>query len=367
MKNSRSENFLTKNTRHRNSTPSVTVCIPAYNAGKTLRRTLNSILEQEYPNFKVIVCDNNSTDNTAEIVKEFSKYGVYYFLNPTHTGWGESNWNFAISLATGPFIALYHADDLYESTMLRQQVNFLLKHSQVSSVFTMTQMIDEWDRPIKMGKTQLPKELKGKSIFAFPELFNAVLKYGNFMIVPTLMTRRKTLDMVGNFSYKKFYSASDIDLWLRMAYWQPIGIIDKPLHKYRISEQQGSVKINRCRNHLAHFYKVIDCYLYSKEISHHVNNNSLEIYKMHRSADQIFVAINLFLQDKTKNADKLLSKAISWRNVRKSFFKPIKIIWFIFGIQLLIANRLRIGKAFAKFGYWAHDSFYKNKRKLKRA
>ncbi len=58
--------------------PFVTICVPARNAEHTLRRTLDSILAQDYSNFEVIVSDNLSGDRTASVIQEYAKQGVRY-------------------------------------------------------------------------------------------------------------------------------------------------------------------------------------------------------------------------------------------------------------------------------------------------
>jgi len=59
----------------------VTICVPVRNGDRTIRRTLDSILAQDYPNFEVIVSDNCSDDKTASIVQEYAKQGVQYNFN----------------------------------------------------------------------------------------------------------------------------------------------------------------------------------------------------------------------------------------------------------------------------------------------
>jgi glycosyltransferase involved in cell wall biosynthesis len=71
-------------------TPHVTICVPAYNAARTIGKTIDSILVQDYPNYDVLVCDNLSSDDTAEIVKTYHEKGVNYCLNPAYETFGES-------------------------------------------------------------------------------------------------------------------------------------------------------------------------------------------------------------------------------------------------------------------------------------
>ena len=337
--------------------PLVSVCIAAYNAEKTLRRTLDSILVQDYPNFDVIVCDNQSTDSTAQIALEYATQKVRYVLNPVFAGGAESNWNHALSLAQGPLIALCHADDIYTPTMVRRQVEFLQKHHQASAVFTMSQRIDEQDRPIRLGDFKLPEEYQGQDIFPFPDLFNAALKYGTITIVPTMMTRKNVLDKVGNFNWQQFYSAADIDLYLRMAQICPIGIIDEPLHRYRISAQQGNIQINKARTHLGHFFQVIDHYLTLSEVHKLVNQEALKMYRMYRSADQVYCAINFVLQGKNAEALNLLDEAICCGVFLSAYHRPRQLIQIVFGAVLKASLRLGIGKIISQIGDIAYNRY----------
>jgi glycosyltransferase involved in cell wall biosynthesis len=337
--------------------PKVTICVPVRNGALTIRRTLDSILAQDYPNFEIIVSDNCSDDDTASIVQEYAEQGVQYYFNPKLEEWGESNWNHILSLAKAPFIALYHADDLYTSTMVSRQIEFLQAHADVSAVFTMTRTIDEQDRPIRLGNFKLPEEYQGQDIFSFPDLFNTVLKYGTITIVPTMMTRKNVLDKVDNFNWQQFCSAADIDLYLRMAQICPVGIIDEPLHRYRISAQQGTIQINRARTHLGHFFQVIDHYLTLSEVHKLVDQEALKMYKMYRSADQVYCAINFVLQDKKIQALNLLDEAICCEIFLSAYHRPRQLIQIVFGAILKTSLRLGIGKIIAQIGDIAYNRY----------
>ena len=282
--------------------PKVTICVPVRNGARTIQRTLDSLLNQDYPNFEIIVSDNCSDDDTAKIVQGYAEQGVKYHFNPKLEKWGESNWNHILTLAEGPFIALYHADDLYTPTMVSRQVEFLLKYPDASAVFAMTQTIDGCDRPIKMGNMTLPQELRGKEIFHYEEFLNYTLKYSTFVVVPTMMSKREIIDRVGVFNWEKYATASDIDLYLRMAKIGPIGVIDEPLHNYRISDQQGSAQIFYQRTFLAHFFNVLDYYISKPDVLEIIQKESLSLYRMRRAADQIRCAINMFAQDRVAEA-----------------------------------------------------------------
>ena len=267
-----------------------------------------------------------------------------YYFNPKLEACGESNWNYILSLAEGPLIALYHADDLYMPTMLRKQVLFLTANPDVSAVFTMMQRIDENDNPIRMGAMNLPKELQGQNHFEFSEYFNALLKHSTFTPVPTMMTRRKVIDKVGNFHWQKFISASDVDLYLRMArQWGPIGVIDEPLHRYRITSWQETAVINKGRINLADFYISIDAHLKDSEENQVVKPQSLACYKMYRAADEVLCVQNLLVLGKVSEARERLRKTLTFRYFLTALNYPKTLVRLSAGLVLLISINLRLG------------------------
>lgn len=324
--------------------PRVTVCVPVRNGARTISRTLDSILAQDYPNFEIIVSDNCSDDETAKIVQEYSARGIRYYLNPHNLYYGENNWNHVLALATGPLIALYHADDIYMPATVRKQAEFLTAHPDVSAVFTMMQAIDEQDRPIRMGSMRLPEELRGQDRFGFPDYFNAVLKYCTFTPVPTMMTRRAVLDKAGNFRWQKYATAADVDLYLRMArQCGPIGVIDEPLHHYRVAERQVSSQLANGRTTLPDFHAVINAHLDDPEERQVVQPQSLALYELGRAYDHVLCATNLLAQGKTAEARGHLREALHCRYFATAFRRSRLPVRLLVGLFLLVSIRLGLG------------------------
>lgn len=337
-----------------NLNPLVTVCIPAYNAEKTIRYTIDSILAQDYNNIEIIVCDNLSNDGTAEIIKSYEKNGVKYFLNPT-AGSAESNWNYALDLPNGDFIALYHADDVYSPSMVSTQMKFFAHNPDVCSVFTMSTLINR-DGQVISPKVKAVSSIPGcdmpDKIFNFSAIFNAVLKHSNFIRTPTLMTRKETFSAVGKFNLK-FKSSADLDLWLRMAKYKSIGIINKPLHKYRISPWQGTATILSGIKELPDFFSVTENYL--KESGQLVSSKSLAYYQMIKGGELILCAMNLLLIRETTKAKESLKQALSFKNMKYAITRKRVLIRYIIGCLFLSAIYLRIGHLVSKMVNFAYQ------------
>lgn len=91
--------------------PVISVCIPSYNNGQFIARTCESVLNQTYGNFEIIVCDDHSSDNTVAVVKGISDPRIKLVENPVNLGMGE-NWNKALSYARGKYVKLLCGDDI---------------------------------------------------------------------------------------------------------------------------------------------------------------------------------------------------------------------------------------------------------------
>jgi glycosyltransferase involved in cell wall biosynthesis len=177
--------------------PLVSVCIRAYNSEATLGETLEAVLAQDYPCLDVVVSDNQSTDRTKAIVEQYAKHGVRYCWHsggrpawaatmPTYIG-GFANWNYVLSQGRGDYLCLFHSDDLYEPSIVRQQVEVMQAHPQVGAVFARMRMIGEDSRPIRMVTRKFPFAGRRRVTFNFATLMNAILVHNNFLRWPPLV------------------------------------------------------------------------------------------------------------------------------------------------------------------------------------
>jgi len=237
----------------------VCICIPTFNAANTIVETLNSLLRQTYKNINFIVVDNYSTDDTVDLVNSFDDKRLTIVKNSHNLG-GEGNFTKCIELAHGKYTAIYHADDVYESTMVEEQVNFLNSFPAVNAVFSEALTIDEVGQVT--GSIRLPDRIRQSApIFSFDEIFKAVLKYSNFLICPSAMVRTEIYQKdIQAWRGNLFKTSADLDVWLRILMLGPIAILPKNLMRYRISTQQESARV-RLNFERADFFKVIDHYL----------------------------------------------------------------------------------------------------------
>jgi len=126
-----SENL--KNLEERFSLPKVSVCIPTYNCGNFLSHAIDSVLNQTFTDYELIICDNASIDDTEEIVKSYSDRRIRYFRNPTNLGM-VGNWNRCIEKSTGKHVYILHADDLMLPENLDEKVRILDSNHSVGLV-----------------------------------------------------------------------------------------------------------------------------------------------------------------------------------------------------------------------------------------
>ncbi|EPL6324416.1 glycosyltransferase family 2 protein, partial [Enterobacter hormaechei] len=107
----------------------VSIIMPSYNSSKTIRASINSILAQSYDNWELLITDDQSTDDTLEIIKDLAAKDsrIKIFQNENNSGAGISR-NKSISNAQGRFIAFLDSDDMWEKDKLTKQINFMIKN-----------------------------------------------------------------------------------------------------------------------------------------------------------------------------------------------------------------------------------------------
>ena len=344
---------ILSNKHRRDYQPLVSICIPAYNAEKTIGSTLQSILNQTYQNLEIIIADNASTDNTPYILEQFSDPRIKIYRNTT-TIIAEKNFSRCIELATGDYIAIFHADDLYTPDMVQKQVQAFQDNPSIGAVFTMANRINDHDEVI--GEYKLHAELKHKKCFDFYEILNSILRNENFLICPSAIVRADIYKQLSTFNVEKFGTSSDLDMWLRILKTHPISILNEKLMNYRVSNNQGWFLYNYLRTDEADFFKVMDFHL--ANINHDVEgipNDSLNIYEIKRYKDNLIRAMNCIYKGQSCNIEKLLKNPLSAKLFITAIWhieKPKLLAILTLGLMLLVLTYLRLNKYVAKVFHW---------------
>ncbi|MBE5747094.1 MAG: glycosyltransferase family 2 protein [Clostridiales bacterium] len=127
----------------------VSVIIPVYNAGKFLDRTLNSIFAQTYKNVEIVLVDDCSKDNSAEIIKKYQETHpeIVYHLQETNQGAAVAR-NTALELAKGRYVAFLDSDDMWYPDKLEKQLA-LMKEKDAAFCFAAIEMVNNDDEVVK--------------------------------------------------------------------------------------------------------------------------------------------------------------------------------------------------------------------------
>lgn len=136
----------------------VSIITPVYNCAKLLPKTIESVINQTYKNWEMILEDDCTPDNSAEIIKEYMKdeSRIKYFKLDNNSGAAVAR-NKALELSKGRFIAYLDADDLWRPEKLQKQVDFMLKNDYAFTCTDYEKINEEGDSLNKIVK--IPREV----------------------------------------------------------------------------------------------------------------------------------------------------------------------------------------------------------------
>jgi glycosyltransferase involved in cell wall biosynthesis len=312
--------------------PLVCICIPTYNAEKTIRETLVSVVNQRYSNLIIMVVDNASLDGTLTVVETFSDPRIRIHRNEVNVG-GEGNFNRCIQLAKGKYTAIYHADDVYEPEMVERQVVFLEANPEAGAVFTAASLIDDNGKII--GSLDLPQKLASADhLYDFKTILKSVLQFSNFLICPSAMVRTDVYQHdIKSWQGEEFKNSADLDVWFRILQRHAIGILSDRLINYRISLNQYSAKM-RARTVQSDFFCVMDHYLAQDNVQALLSPQDWLHYARLERTDRIVRAVNLYLLGYEQDARALCEDMPSVVALRAATYDRRGLITFVAGTSL---------------------------------
>jgi len=202
--------------------PLVSILMPAYNAEKYIGNSIESILNQTFKDFELIISDDASTDKTWDIIKKYKqKDGRIVVTRNAKNRYIAENRNRLIKLAKGKYIAWQDADDISDSNRIQKQYEFMEKNPKIGIVGGYLEFFDDRRVTGIRKYAESDKELR-KTIFRFSPIAQ-----------PTAMIRKKCFNELGLYN-PQYPPAEDIDMSFRIGSKYKFANIPQVTLKYRI-------------------------------------------------------------------------------------------------------------------------------------
>ena len=215
----------------------VSVILTSYNHEKYIRQSIDSILNQTFSDFELIIYDDCSQDHTLEILSEYKDERIKVIASDINRGCALLKYVIS-NYVQGQYIAIAHSDDFWEADKLRRQVEYLDSHEEVSAVFTHVNVVDE------DGKRYTDEEGFYYNVFNVEnrdrfQWLNHFFYEGNCLCHPSVLIRSEAYEKyelfpVGLRQIPDFYT------WIRLCLNSEIHIIEERLTDFRVRNDENN-------------------------------------------------------------------------------------------------------------------------------
>lgn len=184
--------------------PAVSVVIPTYNHALFLRKALQSVCDQSFDDWEIIVVNNYSIDDTESVIDSFNDPRIRH-VRYKNNGVIASSRNYGIELSRGEFIAFLDSDDIWYGDKLERSVSTLKQGYDLVCHAENWMRAGSVVRTVQYGPAEMAK-------------YNSLLYSRNCLSTSAITVRKRSLEEVGGFSEDPaFITAEDYDLWLRLS------------------------------------------------------------------------------------------------------------------------------------------------------
>lgn len=210
----------------------ISVIIPCYNSEKTIKKTIESVLNQSFSDLELIVINDGSEDSTLEIISNFqdSRIKIFSFENSG----GNISRNRGLKYAAGKFVSFLDADDIWTADKLANQLQALQENECVMVAYSWTDYIDENGEFL----------LSGTHITVNGDVYEKLLVNNFLENGSNPLIRREAIIELGGFD-ESLNAAQDWDMWLRLACKFDFICVPSVQILYRISANSVSSNLVR--------------------------------------------------------------------------------------------------------------------------
>lgn len=255
----------------------ITVFMPLYNAEKYLKKSIDSILNQTFRDFELLIVDDGSTDNSVNIINEYSDNRIRLIKNENNKGIPYTR-NVGLDNAKGEYIAIMDSDDIASVDRLAKQAQYLDEHKDVG-VITSSYYI-------------MRKNINIRKVFKKnnDEFIKAYLLFDSYLCNPATMIR-SSLRKFARYN-EEYFVCQDFDFWVQLIDKTKFASIEEPLLMYRTGHMNITQKSNRSNQEKRN------------SILYKIRKNSLEMRGFILENSDI-ANLNLLLDFNNNNIDKI--------------------------------------------------------------
>lgn len=238
--------------------PKLSVILTSYNHGKYLREAINSVLNQTFADFELIIWDDASNDQSWDIIQSYSDPRIKPFKNSENKMPAFGVNKIIQEIAQGKYMALHHSDDIWELDKIEKQIAFLESNPQIGAVFSWAQIIGE------NGEQLNDNSHPYNNLFEQPnrtrhEWLNFFFYHGNALCHPSLLIRKTCYQECGVYRYG-FAQLPDFDMWIRLCLKYDIHILPEKLVRFRVRAGELNVSGDRTDARIRQQFEYLQIY-----------------------------------------------------------------------------------------------------------
>lgn len=242
--------------------PLISVILTSFNHAKYIKEAIDSVLAQSLTDFELIIWDDASTDNSWEIINNYTDPRIIKIRNDK-TMRGIYGINKAISeLSKGEFIAIHHSDDVWLPNKLEKQIDFLTRNPKYGAVFTNALAVNE-DGEALNDNQHFYSDVFAQDNRSRYEWLNYFFCTGNALCHPSVLIRKQCYEDCGTYRYG-FAQLGDFDMWVRLCLKYEIYVMPEKLICFRIRENEANASgntIDKRSRQFFEYYLIIKSFL----------------------------------------------------------------------------------------------------------
>lgn len=170
----------------------ISIVTASYNYQDYIKETIQSVLDQTYSDWELIIVDDCSTDNSVDVIKSFSDDRIKLFINEKNLGLAETI-KLGIENATGEWIAFLESDDILREDYLEQKVNVLKQHKNLGLIFNDVELFGD-NIKIKDIEKNILKKTEILKLKKYPcNLFKEILYFNRILTFSSVMVNKEYL------------------------------------------------------------------------------------------------------------------------------------------------------------------------------